>query len=129
LRINCIFAFILKNNTKISSILTAFLAVIILFAASFSGAVHNNTFEQKSKPKTEKSAESSKTADNHYFTKASIEAVFSPIIPAFNCEAVVFLATEFRFQKLELFYNFIQIFERKPIQEILFEHLVAPNAP
>lgn len=119
----------MKNKTNISSIFTAFLAAIILFAAIFSGAVQNNSIEQKQKPNTEKSSKKSETTDNHYFTKTSIEAVFSPIIPSFNCEAVVFLATEFKFQTVELLSNFIQVFERKPILEILFEHLVAPNAP
>jgi hypothetical protein len=123
----------LKNTSKISSTFTAILAVLILFAATLSGSIANNvdySKTEKSDKKVGNNADSKdKSSDKYYFSKASVEAVFSPIFPSFNGDSVEFLPTEFNFTKKEIITKYGKIFDRIPHLEILFEHLNAPNAP
>ncbi len=73
--------------------------------------------------------ESKEQKSTTYFSKTSIEAVFSQLASDFNCESVVFLATDFKNLVKEITLIYFQTFERKLHLEILFEHLSAPNAP
>lgn len=119
----------MKSTNKISSAFTAILAVLILFAATLSGSIANNVNYAKTEKSEKKADNKNKSGDKYYFSKASVEAVFSPIFPSFNHESVEFLPTEFIFAKQEIISKYGKIFDRIPHLEILFEHLNAPNAP
>lgn len=105
------------------------MAVLILSVSVLSVGVS----VENSIPKTEKEEGKGTSNENNnkasYFTKTSIEAVFSQLASDFNCEAVVFLPSEFKYLAKEITLNYFRIFERKVHLEILFEHLSAPNAP
>lgn len=119
----------MKNPSKISTLITSLLAVLILTVSVLSVSVSVET----SIPKTQKEEGKNTAKDNNnktsYFTKTSIEAVFSQLASDFNCEAVVFLPTDFKYLVKEITLRYFRIFERKVHLEILFEHLSAPNAP
>lgn len=119
----------MKNNTKISSTFIAFLAIVILFVSSFSSLVSNKIEPKKTTDKYQSSSKKSKSNNQVYFTKTAIEAVFSPILPSFACDAVIFLVPDFKFVKKEIFLRCFQNIGRNIYLEVLFEHLNAPNAP
>jgi hypothetical protein len=118
----------LKNTSKISSIFTAFLAFVILFVATTSG-LQSHAITTKKDNTAENSSKKTDTDSKYYFSKTTIEAVFSQIATDFQCAEVIFLATEFKFLSKEVHKIYLSIFERKIHLEILFEHLSAPNAP
>ena len=105
------------------------MAVLILSVSVLSVGIS----VENSTPKTQKEERKGASNENNkkatFFTKTSIEAVFSQLVSDFNCEAVVFLPTEFKYLVKEITLNYFRIFERKVHLEILFEHLSAPNAP
>ena len=110
------------------------MAVLLLYVFTFSNvfirsdSVSKNPDSKKveNSKKTEKKSDKS---DKFYFSKASIEAVFSPISSSFDCESVIFQMAEFIFTPKELTIKGIQSFVNQYHFEILFEHLIAPNAP
>jgi hypothetical protein len=129
LRINGIFALVLKKSSQISSIITSFLAVLILSVSAFSGIISHEKIAPKSNTESKNKTSGEKNTSTSYFNKSSIEAVYSPVVPDFNCEKVVFLSNDFKFLVKDITINYFQIFERKVQLEVLFEHLSAPNAP
>jgi hypothetical protein len=94
-----------------------------------SSLANTSITEQKILSKTEKSGKNKDTSEKYFFNKTTIEAIFSQLANDFQCESVVFLASEFKFLTKEVKQNYLQIFAREIHLEILFEHLTAPNAP
>jgi hypothetical protein len=119
----------LKKINKISSLFIAVLAILILFVSSFSVAISNNIETIKKISKTEKTNQKQQAGNKFYFSKSSIEAVFSQIVPCFDAESVVFLNDDFQFLLCEKPLNYAQFITRQLYLEVLFEHLNAPNAP
>jgi hypothetical protein len=106
-----------------------FLAVLILLVSTTSALVSAKETTAYKTTKASKNSEKSETDHQHYFNKATIEAVFSQLIKSYDCESVIFLISDFKFIKRETFANYLSIFNREPHLEILFEHLAGPNAP
>lgn len=119
----------MKNSTNISSNFIAFLAVLILFVSSFSVSNTNNIDIQKPASKTKEANKKQNSEGKFYFSKTTIEAVFSQIIPSFDTATVTFLSFEFKSILKEKSISFTQFLTRQLYLEILFEHLTAPNAP
>ena len=112
------------------------MAVLLLYVFAFSNVfMHNDSFAKVSHPDSKKLENSKKAgkksdkSDKFYFSKASIEAVISSISPSFDCESVIFQIPEFSFTPKERLVKVIQSFANQYHLEILFEHLIAPNAP
>lgn len=112
------------------------MAVLLLYVFTFSNVyMHSDSVPKNSRSDSNKVENGKKTAkesnksDKFYFSKASIEAVFSPISSSFDCESVIFQMAEFSFTPKELSIKGIQSIVNQYHFEILFEHLIAPNAP
>lgn len=82
-----------------------------------------------SNSKTKEASKKQNSEGKFYFSKTTIEAVFSQIIPGIDSAEVTFLSLEFKSIIKEQPISFIQFFTRQLYLEILFEHLLAPNAP
>ncbi|MES2795206.1 MAG: hypothetical protein V4683_04525 [Bacteroidota bacterium] len=119
----------MKKISKISSSFIAFLAVLILLVSTTSGFVSAKETTAYQTTKASKNSEKSEADHQHYFNKATIEAVFSQLIKSYDYDSVTFLISDFKFVKLETFSNYLNIFNRELHLEILFEHLAGPNAP
>jgi hypothetical protein len=121
----------LKKSNNIQSVFTAFLAVMLLFVSTFSNVLAHNNKKSDSAlhSKAQKANNKSNNEDKAVFNKTSIEAVFSQIVPAFTFESVVFQAVYFNFSPNEIVFKVISSFANQYHLEILFEHLIAPNAP